>query len=149
MATRTQFTDGTYGSAWNTTKRSLEKLEIWRNGISFTTLSASLNDVYTALLIPADTWILHAWLRVVTACATGVSADLGYGSDTDKWGQFLKLTATGIISGQHQEATGGGIIERGVNEPFHFSSDDTIDIKLNKAATSGVVEVCAMVVRSK
>ncbi|KKN27453.1 hypothetical protein LCGC14_0864690 [marine sediment metagenome] len=149
MATRAQFLDGTYGSAWNTSKRSLVRFEIWRNQISFTTLSASINDVFQAIQVPADTWIMHAWLRVITACATGVNGDLGYGSDPDKWGQFLKLTATGVISGQHQESSGGGIVERGVNEPFHFSSDDTIDLKLNKAATSGVVEVCALALRSK
>ena len=104
---------------------------------------------FQAIQVPADTWIMHAWLRVVTACAAGANGDLGYGSDTDKWGQFLKLTATGVISGQHQESSGGGIIERGVNEPFHFSSDDTIDLKLNKAATSGVVEGCVLALRSK
>lgn len=149
MATRSQFVDGTYGSAWNTTRRSLDDAEIVTQPISFTTLSAAINDVFQAITIRADTWVLHAWLRVATACATGVSADLGYGSDTDKWGQFLKLSATGVISAQHQEATGGGIIERGTNEPFHFSSDDTIDIKLNKAATYGVVDVCVWIVRGK
>ena len=149
MATRAQFIDGTYGSAFRTTKRSLEKLEIWRNQISFATLSAAINDVFQGLQIRADTWVFHSWIRVTTACAAGVNGDLGYGTDADKWGQFLPLTTVGVISGQHQESSGAGIIERGVNEPIHFSSDDTIDVVMNKAATSGVIEVCAMVVRSK
>jgi len=147
MATRAQFLDGTYGSAWNTTKRSFEKLEIWRNEVNFATLAAAINDVYQMLQIPADTWILHSWLRVLAACGTGVSGDLGYGTDTDKWGQFLSLNTVQVISGQHQESS-GGIIERGIAEPFHFSSADTIDLKLNKAATAGRVDVCAMVVRA-
>jgi len=149
MATRAQFLDNTYGNAWGTTKRTLEQLEIWRNQINFGTLSAAINDVFQALQIPADTWVLHAWLRVITACGTGVSADLGYGTDADKWGQFLTLNTVQVISGQHQESSGAGIIERGVNAPFHFTSGDTIDIVLNKAATVGKVDVCAMVIRSK
>jgi len=74
-------------------------LRIYRHQINFAsqTLDAGNADVAQVLLLPKNSMVLKAWIRVVTACPTNSTVDLGYGTDVDYWGNCLPLDSTGIV----------------------------------------------------
>jgi hypothetical protein len=102
MATTYNFCDGSVtGGATATQKLLIDPdFQVRRNTIdcSIQTIDAGETDVAQCLAIPARTTVLNAYINVITAETADATVHLGYGSDTDYWGQDLNLDATGNAS---------------------------------------------------
>jgi len=99
-ATYTKWIDGTLKNPISQKVIEInDYMRIYKHQINFAsqTLDAGDADVAEILLLPKNTMVLKAWIRVVTACPTSTSVDLGYGSDVDYFGNVLRLDSTGIL----------------------------------------------------
>lgn len=108
------------------------------------TLDAGDGDIAQAINIPAGTYVLTAWLRVITAETANGTCDLGYDGDVDLWGDALALdTAAGGVLGAIQDWV-----------PLYFAAANTIDV-LATTDTADVdldgakFEVVAVMMQSK
>jgi hypothetical protein len=101
MATTYNFTDGTLTRASTPSQKNYIPVpfEVRRNTVNFAlaTLDVSASDVAQALYIPANTTVLSAFIRVITAETADATCSLGYGSDPAYWGKNLNLDVTGIV----------------------------------------------------
>lgn len=81
-------------------------------------LDAGEGDVAQVIPVEAGTFVMTAWLRVITAETANGTCDLGYGGNVDEWGDALALdsAADSVL----------GAINDWV--PVYFAADDTIDI---------------------
>lgn len=105
---------------------------------SFTTAWAA-GDVLQAVRIRSGNTVLAVQVDVLTASPdTGDSFDVGYGSDTDRWGRY-NLYGTDAVpnTGVRNDATQNSQVPAEFFEPVYFSSNDTIDVVINKAAIQG------------
>lgn len=99
-ATHTDWVDGTLRNPISQKVIEInDYMRIYKHEINFAaqTLDAGNADVGQIILLPKNTMVLKAWIRVVTACPTSTSVDLGYGSDVDYFGNSLRLDSTGIV----------------------------------------------------
>uniref|UniRef100_A0A6H1ZJ68 Putative structural protein n=1 Tax=viral metagenome TaxID=1070528 RepID=A0A6H1ZJ68_9ZZZZ len=98
-ATYTKWIDGTLRNPISQQVIEINNyMRLYRHQINFAaqTLDAGNGDVAQVILLPKNCMVLKAWIRVVTACPTNSTVDLGYGSDVDYFGNALPLDATGI-----------------------------------------------------
>lgn len=65
---------------------------------SLHTMNAGDGDIVQIPLIPSKTWVLGAWVRVLSACPQFSTIDLGYGDDPDYWGSGLCVDVAGTVS---------------------------------------------------
>jgi len=156
--TWTDFSDGTYKNP-NPVKITRGGLELHRHKVDFgyKTLDAGNGDVFEVLVIPANSWVLNAWIRVISKCPTNSTVHLGYGSDANCWGHALPLDTVGaVVQKVPEEDAGQTMIYQDrapiANVPRYFAASDTIDIKgtTNKGdvnVSAGVIEVCALIFR--
>jgi hypothetical protein len=72
-------------------------------------------------------------IRVVTACPTNSTVDLGYGSDVDYWGNALPLDGTGVVGSviTASETWDPGSIDDG--------NEEAEEVTVDSAASSDVV----------
>lgn len=123
MATR-NFTDGTI-TAHERTKDTLPNTggPYCRGAvIDFTkqNLDSGNNDVAQVINIPANTWVLGVFVRVITAESTNAEIEIGYGSDDAYWTDtILEVDSTGQKASNY------------FTTPLYFASADTIDIVNN------------------
>ena len=99
--THTDWVDGTLRNPISQKVITINKyMRIYKHQITIATqtLDAGNADVLQVLLLPKNSLVLKAWIRVVTACPTNSTVDLGYGTDVDYYGNALPLDATGIVA---------------------------------------------------
>ena len=98
MATTYNFTNGSISGQNRQVAHTPEedRLFILRNIVDFSlqSLDVSASDVAKVINIPADTLVLDVFMRCITAETADAILDLGYGSDTDYWGQKLAMDTT-------------------------------------------------------
>lgn len=98
MATYDVYIDGTYGQP--PTRHDLGKaMYVVTQQVNFASqnLAHASADVLRVLQIPAETLVLNAWIRMLTAGTTNGTVDLGYGSDVDYWGNGLVLDSIRLV----------------------------------------------------
>lgn len=145
MATTYNFTNGSIDGQTVPRVKTAEENEVFflRNIVDFSkqTIEAGAADVAQVINIPADTTVITAWLRIITAETTNGTVDLGYGANPDIWGDALAV-----------DTTAGGIVGY-LWVPYYFSAADTIDL-LATTDTADIdidglkVEVVAMCVKN-
>lgn len=122
------FTDGSLPGQVMPAETTLHenKVVVRRNILDFSkqTLDAGVGDVAQAIKVPANTTVLRAGIRVITAETANGTCDLGYGGAVNKWGNALSLAAANAIVG-------------GTDAPVFFAAEDTIDV----AATVDTADV--------
>jgi hypothetical protein len=100
MATTYNFTNGSITNQPRMTQRTPVEngIFILRHVLDFSkqTIQAGASDVAQALIIPAGTEVIDAWLRVITAETDDATVDFGYGSDANYFGANLNVDATGV-----------------------------------------------------
>ena len=99
-ATKTAWIDGTLKNPISQKVIEInDYMRIYNHEVNLasSTLDAGDADVGQVILLPKNCMVMKAWIRVVTACPTNSTVDLGYGSDVDYWGNALPLDATGIV----------------------------------------------------
>lgn len=115
------FTDGSISGQMRPHDVTLieNDIVIERNILDFSlqTLVAADEDVGIAITIPANTTVLTARVRVLTAETANGSIDIGYGGNVDQWGDGLSLATADVILG-------------GLDAPVFFAAADTIDVKV-------------------
>lgn len=138
-----------------TTKKKTGVRFFLYNPINFSaqTLDAGDADVAQVLHIRRGTYIFNVWINVVQACPTSSTIDLGYGSDTDYWGNALPLDTVGLVAQKYIVTETASMRVIGDRSPFagvpvYFSSADTIDIiatvdTADVNISSGKIEVVA------
>uniref|UniRef100_A0A6H1ZRU7 Putative structural protein n=1 Tax=viral metagenome TaxID=1070528 RepID=A0A6H1ZRU7_9ZZZZ len=93
--------------------------------LSLRSLDAGEADVGQVINIPANTWVLDVWVRVITAETANGSIDLGYGSDVDYWGNALAIDATGqVATTLHASSTWDA---GSINDGDETAQDVTVD----------------------
>ena len=135
--TKTAWIDGTLRNP--ITQKVIEindYMRIYKHQVNLasSTLDAGDADVGEVVLLPKNCMILKAWVRVVTACPTNSTVDLGYGSDVDYWGNALPLDATGIVATAltASETWDPGSIDDG--------NEEAEEVTVNSAASGDVVQ---------
>jgi hypothetical protein len=103
------------------------------------TTAWALNDVLEAIHLRAGTTVLGVQVEVLTASAdSGDRFQLGYGSIPSKWGVYSLYGQTS------QDIDNTGFRDQGSfhqSDWVYFSSADTIDIKIRKAALQGKIRL--------
>lgn len=109
----------------------------WRtDGVTKTAWAAA--DVLQAVQIRPKQTVLGVQVEILTrSLDTGDTIDIGYGSDTNRWGRF-NLSDTVEVK---DEITDAAQIPEQFLEPLYFSSADTIDVIINKAALQGKIRL--------
>lgn len=101
MATTYNFTNDSITGVPVMTQTTLRENEttVLRHILDFSlqNIEAGTSDVAQALIIPAQTTVLNAFLRVITAETADSTVNLGYGSDSSYWGKSLNVDATGLV----------------------------------------------------
>ena len=100
MATTYNFMNGSVQGSRSVVQPVLEPGVITpiRAYIDFTqqTIDAGEGDIAQVIQIPAGTWVMDCFMRVITAETADATCSLGYGDDADYWGRALNLDATGV-----------------------------------------------------
>lgn len=73
-------------------------LRMFEKTIKFTQQNAAAGDVFQVIPVLAGDVLLMAWAEVVTACTTGSTIDLGYGTVVDYYGNGLAADTVGKCS---------------------------------------------------
>ena len=119
MATTYNFTDGSVAGHSVPADVTLHenRVRVKRNILDFSkqTLDAGEDDIAQAINIPANTTVLSAYIRVITAETANGTCDLGYGGNVDQWGDGVSLATANAIVG-------------GLDAPKYFAAADTIDV---------------------
>ena len=87
-------------------------------------LDSGNNDVARIINIPANTWVMGVFARVITVETDDAEMEIGYGSDDAYWTDTIVEVDAGAGTGQCT----------GVNfwtTPLYFATADTIDIVNN------------------
>jgi hypothetical protein len=134
--TKTAWVDGTLRNP--ITQKVIEindYMRIYKHEVNLasSTLDAGDADVGEVVLLPKNCLVLKAWIRVVTACPTNSTVDLGYGSDVDYWGNALPLDGTGVVGSviTASETWDPGSIDDG--------NEEAEEVTVDSAASSDVV----------
>ena len=109
----------------------------------FATTAWAAADVLEAIKIRAGVTVMAVQVEVLTYSPdSGDSIDVGYGSDPDRWGR-INLYGTVVDTNQEprNEYAQMSMIPETFWEPLYFSSADTIDITVNKAAIQGKIRL--------
>lgn len=102
------------------------------------TTAWAAGDVLQAVRIRAGQTVLGVQVEILTKSAdVGDSIDIGYGSDTDRWGRFDLSDSVGVKDSRTDAAQ----IADYFYEPTYFSAADTIDIIVNKAVIQGKIRL--------
>ena len=119
MATTYNFTDKSLPLQVVPPEESLSenRIVVRRNILDFSIngLDAGEGDIAKAINIPANTTVLTAFIRVITAETANGTCDLGYGDNVDQWGDALSLAAADVVVGY-------------LDAPVFFAEADTIDV---------------------
>jgi hypothetical protein len=144
----------TYGKEfkWNPPRRKKQRYALIERVVDFSntpdaginreglTTAWAANDILEVMAIRAGQTVLGVQLEVIRfSNDSGDRIQIGYGSEPAKWGEYSlykKATndaPTGIRQeeGQHQSGW------------VYFSSADTLDIKIRKAAIEGKIRIIA------
>jgi hypothetical protein len=135
--TYTLFIDGTLRNPITQQVIEINKyLRVYRNMVDFASqaIDAGLSDVCQVLQLPKNIMVLQAWLRVVSACPANATADFGYGSDPDYFGNGLALDAIGIAGTM---LTGS---ETWDPSAIADGNEETKDITVNGASLGDIVQ---------
>lgn len=147
MATTYNFTNGSIAGIDKPIEATLEDNfpTIRRAIVDFSkqTIDAGEGDIAQVINIPAATYVIAVWARIITAETTNGTVDLGYGG-SNQWGDALAIDAA------------AGSIVGGSNDwlPVYFASADTIDIKATTDTADvdidgAKLEVCAVMLPAK
>lgn len=119
-------TTGTYGkSGYSTTA--------WASG-----------DVLQTIGIRAGETVLGVQPEILTKSVdSGDSIDIGYGDDADRWGRYNLSDHEGMKTVRSANVQ----LPDYFFEPVYFSSADTIDITINKAAIEGKIKLYVYVLK--
>jgi hypothetical protein len=102
------------------------------------TTAWAAGDVLQTVRIRSGQTVLGVQVEILTRSAdSGDSITIGYGNDTDRWGRFKLNDSTGV----KDTRTDAAQIADYFYEPTYFSSADTIDIIINKAALQGKIRL--------
>ena len=141
------------------TKNHGMNLEVWQTTIDFSVypLDAGLSDVAQVLRLPADAWVLMAFLRVIKKCPENSTANFGYGGDADFFGHSLPLGVAGSVPlkkvvGPSGFATIFKDYAPMTGSPLYLSAVDTLDLTATTEVadvniSSGIVQVNALIWR--
>lgn len=118
----------------STTETKTENTTAWAAG-----------DILEAIAIRAGQTVLGVEFELLTRSSTANAyVEVGYGSDSDYWGRYMignvpseapEEVASSRRYGEHADQI------RNFGSPLYFSSADTIDLKINKAITTGRVRL--------
>jgi hypothetical protein len=86
-------------------------------------LDSGNNDVAQIINIPANTWVLGVFARLITVETDDAEMEIGYGSDDAFW--------TDTIAEIDAGAGTGTILTNNFDTPLYFAAADTIDIVNN------------------
>ncbi len=122
-----------------------ETLLVVRRNIIDTTLQnldAGDGDIAQVINIPANTTVLWAGIRVMTADAANSTVDLGVTTtNADQWGDALSLATANVLVGM-------------LHAPLFFAAADTIDVLATTDGadvniTAAIFEVIAVCIEHK
>ena len=107
-----------------------------------TTRAWAVNDVLQAIRIRAGETVLGVQVQIIKMSGTAnTSFEVGYGSDTDRWGRYAFGTESNTGFANYPMSTDNNAGPDQFSEPLYFSSADTIDIKISKAITAGRIRL--------
>lgn len=106
-----------------------------------TTTAWAATDVLRAIKVKAGQTVLGIQVEILTRSMDLLDViGVGYGSDTTKWGVYQLNRPLGVVNGDSinsiKEVRPDNFIE-----PLYFSSDDTIDIYIYRAAMVGKIRL--------
>jgi hypothetical protein len=84
-------------------------------------------DILEVMPVPAKTLVLHVGVEVETGGTTGLTLDIGDGSDADGYLDGVAGDAAGSFASIHTLATGATV---GLTAGKYYSATDTIDLTL-------------------
>jgi hypothetical protein len=109
----------------------------WRSDGKTTTAWAAGDILQTLQIRPKQT-VLGVQVEILTKSQdSGDTIDIGYGSDTGRWGRYNLNGSVGVKN----TYTNASQLPDIFTEPLYFASADTIDIKINKAALQGKIRL--------
>jgi len=105
------------------------------------TTAWAAGDVLQLIPIRAGQTVLGVQFELIKKGTAGHSVDVGYGSDTDRWGRYLlrdqydpdEKVSTGVVN----STTSGHQMPEPFFDPLYFSTADTIDVVINDVVTKG------------
>lgn len=107
-------------------------------------------DVYQMIHVPAGTWCLGAWYKVVTPETTASTGTIAIG-DGDSTAGYLTAVAPGIVAGVYHAPLYGGSEAYNVKAGRFYPTADTIDVLVGTSAFSttygGVFDIYALVMK--
>jgi hypothetical protein len=90
------------------------------------TTAWAVADVLQAVRVRAGQTVLGVQVEILTQSQdSGDSIDVGYGSETSRWGRFNLNQAAGVLNARTDKTQNADYFM----EPLYFSSSDTIDIQ--------------------
>lgn len=91
-------------------------------------------DVLQLFYIRAGQTVLGVQFELLESGTAKAGVDIGYGSDTDRWGRFaIDNTTIGVVNSISHDAQ----INEPFIEPLYFASADTLDVKIWGTPTTG------------
>ena len=140
MATTYNFTDGSIAGAYVPAETTLieNQVVVRRNIVDFSlqTIDVSETDVVRVINVPANTTVLTAGARVITAETASSEFDIGYGGNVDQWGDGVSMATANVTVGC-------------LDAPVYFAAADTIDITSSGSVDydGGKIEVFALMLK--
>jgi hypothetical protein len=140
MATTYNYTNGSIDGHAHQRTRAISNNEVVvvRHLVDFSkqTIDVSESDVAQVLAIPANTMVVDARVRVVTAEGSGAAMNFGHSGDPDAFGASIALDAVGLVGGV---GSGSGVL---------FTSAGYLQLTVDGTATVDLdglkIEVLAM-----
>jgi hypothetical protein len=117
------------------------------------TTAWAASDVLQLIHIRAGQTVLHVQVEILTRSADPYdNFQVGYGSDADRWGQYNLYGTTGVSTASFVGIKSDSGTDDAVDEflqhrpdvpmdPLYFSSADTIDITILRAAIQGKIRI--------
>jgi len=110
----------------------------------YATTAFASGDVLQMIGIKANETVMGVQVEILTKSVdAGDSIDVGYGGDTDRWGRYDLSSDVGL----KEVNSDGAQIPDMFFEPVTFSSADTIDLIINKAALAGKIKLTVYILK--
>lgn len=141
---------------WNPPRSKKQKYALWERVVDFSnaprtpgtktlTTAWAAGDVLEAVNIRAGQTVLGVQVEIMEMSGTANAwIEVGFGDDTDFWGKYNIGTVNTNSLGVKYDGVDGGSGDnmiRNFGNPVYFSAKDSVDIKINKAITSGKVRI--------
>jgi hypothetical protein len=102
------------------------------------TTAWAAGDVLQIMNVRPGQTVMGVQVEILTPSQDALdSIDIGYGSDTARWGRYLLNEG----AGQKNDTTAKMQVPEDFVQPLYFSSRDTIDITVNRAALQGKIRL--------